>query len=92
MHDVDTRLNRIAAIKALKGDHTQFRQEARAIAALKHAHIRQLYDPGPNYLMIEYDEGQHRYGFLRLEEALQIAIQMRAPSKPRTSAAFCIAI
>ena len=50
----DTKLNRVVAIKRLKGEHSaQFEQEARAIAALDHPHIRQIYDIGPDYLMLE---------------------------------------
>ena len=41
----DTRLNRIVAIKQLKAEHTErFKREARAITALNHPHICQLYD------------------------------------------------
>ena len=54
----DPRLNRIVAIKRLKGQHTaRFEQEARAIAALNHPHICQIYDVGPDYLVMEYVEG-----------------------------------
>jgi serine/threonine protein kinase len=50
----DTRLNRIVAVKKLKGPHTaRFEQEARSIAALNHAHICQIFDIGPDYLVLE---------------------------------------
>jgi len=43
----DTRLDRIVAIKRLKGEHGErFAREARAIAALNHPHICQIYDVG----------------------------------------------
>ena len=49
----------IVAIKRLKAEHTErFRREARAIAALNHPHICQLYDVGPDYLVMEYVEGE----------------------------------
>ena len=55
----DTRLDRIVAIKRLKEQHSaRFEQEARAIAALNHPHICQIYDIGPDYLVMEYVEGQ----------------------------------
>ena len=80
----DTRLNRIVAVKRLTGQHGRFEQEARAIAALNHAHICQIYDVGPDYLVLEYVEGQTLAARLRsgrgpglpLEEALRIARQI----------------
>ena len=55
----DTRLNRVVAVKRLKGQHSaRFEQEARAIASLNHPHICQIHDIGPDYLVLEYIEGQ----------------------------------
>ena len=55
----DTRLNRIVAVKRLTEQHSgRFEQEARAIAALNHPHICQIYDVGADYLVLEYIEGQ----------------------------------
>ena len=55
----DIRLNRLVAVKRLKGQHNaRFEQEARAIAALNHPHICQIFDIGPDYLVLEYIEGQ----------------------------------
>jgi serine/threonine protein kinase len=55
----DTRLGRIVAIKKVKEQHSErFRQEARSIAALNHPSICQLYDVGPDYLVLEYVEGK----------------------------------
>jgi eukaryotic-like serine/threonine-protein kinase len=55
----DTRLNRIVAVKRLTEQHSgRFEQEARAIAALNHPHICQIYDVGADYLVLEYLEGQ----------------------------------
>ena len=48
----DERLRRTVAIKRLKTDHAErFEREARAIAALNHPRICQLYDVGPDYLV-----------------------------------------
>ncbi len=73
----DTRLNRIVAIKTLKGQHTaRFQQEARAIAALNHPHICQIHDIGPDYLVLEYVEGQPLKGPLPVEQAWMLARQI----------------
>src|SRR5580658_10156041 len=70
----DTRLDRIVAVKRLKANHSaRFEQEARAIAALNHPHICQIFDIGPDYLVLEYIEGrpllsQERPGPLPAEE------------------------
>jgi eukaryotic-like serine/threonine-protein kinase len=78
----DTRLDRIVAVKRLKGQHSaRFEQEARAIAALNHPHICQIYDVGPDYLVLEYIEGkpllsQAKPGPLPLEDALRLATQI----------------
>jgi len=55
----DTRLNRIVAIKQSRIRFSErFEREAHAIAALNHPHICQIYDVGPDYLVMEYVEGQ----------------------------------
>jgi len=73
----DTRLNRVVAIKRLKGVHSaRFEQEARAIAALNHPHICQIFDIGPDYLVLEYIEGEPIKGPLPLERALRLATQI----------------
>jgi eukaryotic-like serine/threonine-protein kinase len=54
----DTRLNREVAIKVSQERFSnRFEREARAIAALNHPNICQLYDVGPNYLVMEYVDG-----------------------------------
>ena len=54
----DSRLNRDVAIKVSAAQFSErFEREAQAIAALNHPNICQLYDVGPNYLVMEYIEG-----------------------------------
>jgi len=73
----DTRLDRIVAIKRLKGSHSaRFEQEARAIAALNHPNICQIYDVGPDYLVMEFIDGAPLRGGLPVDEALRLAIQI----------------
>jgi serine/threonine-protein kinase len=73
----DTRVDRLVAIKRLKAERTQrFTREARAIAALNHPHICQLYDVGPDYLVMEYVEGEPLKGPVAAAEALRLASQI----------------
>ena len=78
----DSRLNRDVAIKISARQFTgRFEREARAIAALNHPNICTLYDIGPNYLVMEFVEGQTLSGHMKrgpipLEEALGIAKQI----------------
>src|SRR5271163_1394765 len=75
----DTRLGRTVAIKVLSGPHSErFEQEARAIAALNHPHICQIYDTGPDYLVLEYNDCKPLEGPLLVEEVLRLALQMAA--------------
>ncbi|MEO8100768.1 MAG: SUMF1/EgtB/PvdO family nonheme iron enzyme [Acidobacteriota bacterium] len=73
----DPRLDRIVAIKVSKTEFSErFEREARAIAALNHPHICQIYDVGPNYLVMEYILGEPLKGPLPLEKALEYAGQI----------------
>ena len=78
----DPRLNRDVAIKSSRDQFTErFEREAGAIAALNHPNICTLYDVGPNYLVMEFVEGQTlderiKEGPLPLEEALRLAHQI----------------
>src|SRR6266487_3453350 len=73
----DTRLDRIVAIKQLKAQHSaRFQQEARAIAALNHPHICQIHDVGPDYLVLEYIEGQPLKGPQAVDKAVRLATQI----------------
>src|ERR1700757_3841733 len=72
----DTRLNRTVAVKVSAEQFSErFEREAHAIAALNHPHICTLYDVGPDYLVMEYVEGQPLKGPLPLDQALRLAIQ-----------------
>ncbi len=51
-------------------------REARAIAALNHPNICQIYDVGPDYIVMEYVEGSEIKGPLPLDLALKAAIQL----------------
>jgi serine/threonine protein kinase/tetratricopeptide (TPR) repeat protein len=54
----DSRLNRDVAIKFSDAQFSErFEREAKAIAALNHPNICQIYDIGPNYLVMECIEG-----------------------------------
>ena len=73
----DTRLDRLVAIKVSKAKYTQrSEREARAVALLNHPHVCQLYDVGPNYLVMEFIEGERLRGPLRVERALEFAGQI----------------
>src|SRR4051794_30995749 len=73
----DTRLNRLVAIKASLGPFSErFELEARAIAAMNHRHVCSLYDVGPDYLVMEYIEGEPLHGPVPLAQALELAEQI----------------
>jgi eukaryotic-like serine/threonine-protein kinase len=73
----DTRLDRIVALKRLKAEYTErFKREARAVAALNHPNICQLFDVGTDYLVMEYVEGVPLRGPMRAEEAMRLALQI----------------
>jgi serine/threonine protein kinase len=73
----DTRLGRIVAIKKVKEQHSErFKQEARTIAALNHTFICQLFDIGPDYLVLEYVKGKLLSSPLSEKEAVRLAIQI----------------
>jgi len=73
----DPRVDREVAIKISSEQFSErFEREARAIASLNHPNICQLYDVGPNYLVMELVEGVEPKGPLPLEEALRIARQI----------------
>ena len=73
----DSRLDRIVAVKVSQEQFSdRFEREAKAVAALNHSNICQLYDVAPNYLVMEFVEGEPLRGPLPLDEALRIAGQI----------------
>ena len=61
----------------VEGPHTApFQQEAQAIAALNHQHICQVYDIGPDYLVMEFIEGKPISGPLPVDDTLRLARQI----------------
>ena len=73
----DTRLNRLVAIKTSLGPFSErFEREAQAIAAVNHRHVCSLYDVGPDYLVMEYVEGECLRGPVPLDQALELAEQI----------------
>lgn len=78
----DTRLDRIVALKVAAEEYSErFGREARAVAALNHPNICQIYDVGPNFLVLEFLDGAALVspaepGPLPLECALEYAEQV----------------
>jgi serine/threonine protein kinase len=73
----DTRLNRLVAIKAsLSPFSERFEREAQAIAAVNHPHVCSLYDVGPDYLVMEYVEGECLNGPVPIAQARELAEQI----------------
>ena len=73
----DPRLNRDVAVKVSNVEFTErFSREARTIAALNHTNICHLYDVAPNYLVMEYVEGNTLRGPMSLRDALPILRQI----------------
>ena len=73
----DTRLNRLVAIKtSLSPFSDRFEREAQAIAAVNHHHVCSLYDVGPDYLVMEFVEGDSLHGPMPLAQVLELAEQI----------------
>jgi serine/threonine protein kinase len=79
---VDTRLGRPVAVKTSREQFSaRFDREARTISSLNHAHICTLYDVGPNYLVMEFCEGETlaarlKRGKLSMQETLRYGAQI----------------
>jgi serine/threonine protein kinase len=73
----DPRLGRDVALKVSYEAFTdRFTREARSIAALNHTNICHLYDVGPDYLVMEFVEGESLHGPMSFDEALPIINQL----------------
>src|SRR5919109_3505591 len=73
----DTRLDRTVAIKFSQAQFTdRFEREARAIAALNHPNIAQIYDVGENYIVMEYVEGEPVRAPDTTRKLLDVAVQI----------------
>ena len=73
----DTRLDRLVAIKVSREKFSErFNREARAVAALNHTNICQLYDVGDDYLVMEYVEGSPVSSPGTPRKLLDMAVQM----------------
>jgi len=79
----DTRLNRDVAIKVLSAQHAidaerrrRFEQEARAVAALNHPNICQIYDIGPDYLVLELVDGRELAGPVPSADVVRLGVQI----------------
>src|SRR5579864_5628856 len=70
----DTRLDRIVAVKFSQERFSErVEQEARAVAALNHPHICQLFDVGPDFLVMEFVQGEPLQGPVSVEKATEYA-------------------
>ena len=73
----DPRLDRMVAIKTVNAQFAErFQREAKAIAALNHPHICQLYDVGDDYLVMEFVDGKPVRGPLPLDDVLRLGKQI----------------
>ena len=86
----DARLNRDVAVKVSSEQFSErFEREAKSIAAMNHPNICQIYDVGPNYLVMELIDGAPIVSrkdpkALPPADALRIAAQMLRLWKLRT--------
>ncbi len=73
----DSRVGRDVAIK-VSSEHfsDRFEHEARAVAALNHPNICTLHDVGPDFLVMEFVDGESPKGPLPLETVLEYARQI----------------
>jgi Tol biopolymer transport system component/predicted Ser/Thr protein kinase len=73
----DTRLDRIVAIKVARTTFSErFEREARAAAALNHPNLCQLYDVGPEFLVMEFVDGAPLVHVDGPRKLLDVAVQI----------------
>jgi predicted Ser/Thr protein kinase len=73
----DTRLGRAVAIKISQAAFSErFEREARTVSALNHPNICQLYDVGPNYLVMELVDGSPVAAVDTPRRLLDLAVQI----------------
>jgi eukaryotic-like serine/threonine-protein kinase len=73
----DTRLNRVVAVKVSNQRFSdRFEHEARTIASLNHPHICSLFDVGPDYLVMEYVDGEPLRPTAENRKFLDLAVQI----------------
>lgn len=73
----DTRLDRTVALKVSQEQFSdRFEREARTVSALNHPNICQLYDVGPNYLVMELVDGAPIGGVESPRKLLDLAVQI----------------
>ena len=88
----DTRVDRVVAIKRLKSEHAErFKREARAIAALNHPRVCQLYDVGPT-TWYGIRRGRDPEGARARDDALRLALQIAEALTAAHRKGSCIAI
>src|SRR5690242_17998074 len=85
----DTRLNRIVAIKVSQGPFPErFEREARAIAALNHPNVAQIYDVGDDFIVMEYIDGPPVRPLSDMRKVLDSAVQIADGLAAAHSAGF----
>ena len=73
----DGERGRDVALKVSKAEFTaRFKQEARTIAVFNHLNICQIYDVGPNYIVMELIDSTQLSGPLPVEKAVAYAALM----------------
>jgi Tol biopolymer transport system component/tRNA A-37 threonylcarbamoyl transferase component Bud32 len=73
----DTRLKRLVAIKVANERFTaRFQREAETVAALNHPNICQVYDVGPDYLVMELVDGSPPAPVGDAKKLLDLAVQI----------------